>query len=69
DGTSFIFIRTHRGRELLEIAIESGHLVVKDFPQDAMEHILRVNRYKKKRKAPPPLKPFPGPLWKPLREE
>ncbi|MHA2271463.1 MAG: Coenzyme F420 hydrogenase/dehydrogenase, beta subunit C-terminal domain [Candidatus Hodarchaeales archaeon] len=69
DGTSFIFVRTQRGRDLIEIALQQKALVLKEFPEEAMKSILRVNRYKKKRKAPPPLKPFPGPLWRPLRKE
>ncbi|MFX0117158.1 MAG: Coenzyme F420 hydrogenase/dehydrogenase, beta subunit C-terminal domain [Candidatus Hodarchaeota archaeon] len=69
DGTSFVFIRTPRGQLLFETALEMNAIMVNEFPEETMRRILRVNRYKKKRKAPPPLKPFPGPLWKPIRED
>lgn len=69
DGTSFVLVRTQRGRDLLNTAIQNEALVVKEFPEKTMPRLLRVNRYKKKRKAPPSLQPFPGPLWKPLRAE
>ncbi|MFQ5980016.1 MAG: Coenzyme F420 hydrogenase/dehydrogenase, beta subunit C-terminal domain [Candidatus Heimdallarchaeota archaeon] len=69
DGTSFVLVRTQRGRELLDTAIQNEALVVKEFPEGTMKRILMVNRYKKRRTAPPPLQPFPGPLWEPLRAE
>ncbi len=68
DGTSFVMVRTQRGRDLLDTAVSTGTLILEHIPENTMKHVLRLNRYKKKRQPPPPLKPFPGPTWLPLRD-